>query len=250
MRNSVTHNATVMANAIMHCGTTVDTFLRENQEWLGRATNWSKFTAVASTGVIHKDHHEDSLKILAPFLHQEGSATVDPYQEGGALYALGLIHFKHGKSQVGFLKDALTKAAANEVVQHGAALGLGLAAMASGDQEVYEQLHGVVCQESAVAGEAAALAMGLVLVGTGNGAAIEEMLAYAHETQHEKIIRGLAMGISLIVYGQEEEADVVIEQLIRDKDPTLRYGAMLSISTAYVGTGNNRYFRLLFSHFP
>lgn len=30
MRNSVCHSATICANAIMHAGTTVDTFLREN----------------------------------------------------------------------------------------------------------------------------------------------------------------------------------------------------------------------------
>lgn len=30
MRNSVCHSATIYSNAIMHAGTTVDTFLREN----------------------------------------------------------------------------------------------------------------------------------------------------------------------------------------------------------------------------
>jgi len=29
-------------------------FYRENLEWLARATNWAKFTATASLGVIHK----------------------------------------------------------------------------------------------------------------------------------------------------------------------------------------------------
>ncbi len=38
----------------MHAGTSVDVFLRENLEWLGRATNWAKFSAVASLGVIHR----------------------------------------------------------------------------------------------------------------------------------------------------------------------------------------------------
>ncbi|KAI7988567.1 hypothetical protein LOK49_LG13G00725 [Camellia lanceoleosa] len=50
------------------------------------------------------------------------------------------------------------------------------------------------------------------------------MLAYAHETQHEKIIRRLALGIALTVYGREEEADTLIEQMTRDQDPILRYG--------------------------
>ncbi len=29
-------------------------FYRENLEWLARATNWAKFTATASLGVIHR----------------------------------------------------------------------------------------------------------------------------------------------------------------------------------------------------
>lgn len=29
-------------------------FCRDNLEWLARATNWAKFTATASLGVIHK----------------------------------------------------------------------------------------------------------------------------------------------------------------------------------------------------
>lgn len=43
---------------------------------------------------------------------------------------------------------------------------------------------------SAVAGEAAGISLGLLLAGTGGGARAGEMLAYAHDTQHEKIIRG------------------------------------------------------------
>lgn len=69
--------------------------------------------------------------------------------------------------------------------------------------------------DNAVAGEAAGLAMGLVMLGTASDRAIEEMLAYAHETQHEKIIRGVALGMALIMYGREESADTLIEQLTR-----------------------------------
>jgi 26S proteasome regulatory subunit N2 len=38
----------------MHAGTTSDEFLRQNLEWLSRATNWTKFSATAALGVIHK----------------------------------------------------------------------------------------------------------------------------------------------------------------------------------------------------
>ena len=46
-RSNVLHNATVIAHGYMNCGTTQDTFLRDNLEWLGKASNWAKFTAVA-----------------------------------------------------------------------------------------------------------------------------------------------------------------------------------------------------------
>ena len=237
-RNSVTHNATVMAHSLLHCGTTVDSFLRDNLEWLGKAQNWAKFTATASIGVIHKGHIRESLKLLEPYL-PSGGQSGSPYQEGGALYALGLVHSSHGSEQVDYLTEALRNGANNEIVQHGACLGLGLCAMASGNAELFEVLKNVLMSESAVAGEAAGYAMGLVLLGSGNGSAVEEMIAYAHDTQHEKIIRGLSMGIAMIVYGREEEADVIIEQLILDKDPILRYGAMYAIGLAYACTANN-----------
>lgn len=73
-----------------------------------------------------------------------------------------------------------------QVTQHGACLGLGLAGLGSGDDEVFEDLKNVLYLDSAVAGEAAGLALGLLHVGTATDKA-GEMLAYAHDTQHEKV---------------------------------------------------------------
>lgn len=58
--------------------------------------------------------------------------------------------------------------------------------------------------------------MGLVMLGTASEKALDEMLQYAHETQHEKIIRGLAIGISFLMYGKGEDADGLIETLLGD----------------------------------
>jgi len=117
--------------------------------------------------------------------------------------------------------------------------------MATDDEEIFEELKIILFTDSAVAGEAAGLAMGLVMLGTANSKAITEMLQYAQETQHEKIIRGLAIGIALIMYGAEDDADDLIERLASDKDPILRYGAMFTIALAYAGTANNKAIRKL-----
>jgi len=151
MRNSVCHSATIYANAIMHAGTTVDTFLRENlvshtslfylffilplwfihvsihgfmcifiiyaqpflafisfQDWLSRATNWAKFSATAGLGVIHRGHLQQGRSLMAPYLPQGGAGGGgSPYSEGGALYALGLIHANHGEGIKQFLRESL-----------------------------------------------------------------------------------------------------------------------------------------------
>ncbi|CAG8526274.1 17299_t:CDS:10 [Acaulospora morrowiae] len=246
-RNSVYHSAVTFANAFMHAGTTSDDFLRQNLEWLSRATNWSKFSATAALGVIHKGHLSQGLTLLQPYLPQEGN-NGSPYSEGGSLFALGLIHANHGAGVLEYLRNALKnalKSAENDVLQHGACLGLATAAMATGNEEIYEELKIVLHNNSAVAGEAAGLAMGLVMLGTASNESIKQMFDYAHDTQHEKIIRGLAIGISLIMYGKEEAADHWVEQLSHDKDPILRYGGIYTVAMAYCGTGNNKAIRHL-----
>lgn len=244
MRNSVCHSATIYANAIMHAGTTVDTFLRENLDWLSRATNWAKFSATAGLGVIHRGHLQQGRSLMAPYLPQGGAGGGgSPYSEGGALYALGLIHANHGEGIKQFLRDSL-RSTNVEVIQHGACLGLGLAALGTADEDIFDEVKNVLYTDSAVAGEAAGISMGLLMVGTASEKA-GEMLAYAHETQHEKIIRGLALGIALTVYGREEEADTLIEQMTRDQDPIIRYGGMYALALAYSGTANNKAIRQL-----
>ncbi|XP_042064909.1 26S proteasome non-ATPase regulatory subunit 1 homolog A-like [Salvia splendens] len=244
MRNSVCHSATIYANALMHAGTTVDTFLRENLDWLSRATNWAKFSATAGLGVIHRGHLQQGRSLMAPYLPQGGAGSGgSPYSEGGALYALGLIHANHGEGIKQFLRESL-RSTNVEVIQHGACLGLGLAALGTADDEIFDEIKNVLYTDSAVAGEAAGISMGLLMVGTASEKA-GEMLAYAHETQHEKIIRGLALGIALTVYGREEEADTLIEQMTRDQDPILRYGGMYALALAYRGTANNKAIRQL-----
>jgi 26S proteasome regulatory subunit N2 len=194
----------------MNAGTTVDTFLRDNLEWMGRAANWAKFTATASIGVVHKGHMKESMALLQPYL-PTGGVSASPYSEGGALYALGLIHANNGGTGVStaaaaaadtaaaadaaapavaaaaggsgagteatvhsnsevitYLAKTVRNAGSNETVLHGACLGLGLAAMATGSEELYEDLKNTLYIDSAVAGEAAAIAIGLLMLGVGN----------------------------------------------------------------------------------
>lgn len=245
-RNSIFHTSVTFANAFMHAGTTIDTFFRDNIDWLQKALNWSKFTATAALGVIHRGNLGQGKKLLDPYLPKDNAAgqAGSTYSQGGSLYALGLIYTNHGTHVLDFLRQQF-RSTQEEVVQHGGALGLGVAGMATGSEEIYDELKQVLYQDSAINGEAVGLAMGLVMLGTGNVKALEEMILYAHETQHEKIVRGLAMGMSLIMYARQEAADELINGLLDDADPALRYGGIMTVALAYCGSGSNKAVRKL-----
>ncbi|TYJ57313.1 hypothetical protein B9479_002046 [Cryptococcus floricola] len=236
-RYSMYHNAITFVNAFANCGTASDKFLRENLDWLGRASNWAKFSTTAALGLIHRSSWVNGNRIVKPYL--PGGSAPNKYSEGGALFALGLIY----AGRVEFIEEELKKGLSDTndpVVQHGAALGMGVSALASADEELYEQIRPILFQDEATAGEAAGLSMGLIMLGTASEKALDEMLSYARETQHEKIIRGLAMGIAFLMYGQREAANPVIDRLLEEKDAILRYGGMFTIALAFAGTGNNK----------
>ncbi|KAH9259314.1 hypothetical protein BASA81_002357 [Batrachochytrium salamandrivorans] len=260
-KNSILHHAMVVAHGYAQCGTTADAFLRDNLEWLSRASNWAKFGATASLGVVHKGNVESAMQLLRPYLPDpnQGNNNASPYSEGGALYALGLIHSAEGVSPTAKLAalDHLTTcldnsaAAENPIARdslmHGSCLGIGLVSMSSGDDAMIERLRNVLYSDSAVVGEAAALGMGLVMLGGGKKHAtfLQDLIGYAHDTQHEKIVRAVSLCAAFTYYGQEEEADSLIEQLTRDKDHLIRYGGVFTIASAYVGTANNAAVRSL-----
>ncbi|OCK84304.1 26S proteasome regulatory complex, non-ATPase subcomplex, Rpn2/Psmd1 subunit [Lepidopterella palustris CBS 459.81] len=243
-RNSIFHTGVTFANAFMNSGTTNDSFFRENLEWLGKAVNWSKFTATAALGVIHRGNITQGQKLLEPYLPTSSSVAGSHYSQGGSLYALGMIYCNHGTDVLEYLQHQFQEAS-EEVVQHGGALGLGLAGMATGSEDIFDSFKGILYTDSAINGEAVGLSMGLVMLGTGNIKALEDMIQYAHDTQHEKIVRGLAMGMALIMYGRQEAADELINGLLEDPDPTLRYGGIMTIALAYCGSSSNKAVRRL-----
>ena len=257
--SSVLHQATIVAHGFMYAGTAFEKFLTQNSAWVRKATNWAKFSVVASKGAIHKGRLEQSRQILEPHLPRLGEVMRSPYEEGGALYALGLIHANRGAgSGVGdggvlnFLSTAL-RDTHNEVIQHGACLGIGLAGMSSGNDQLYAQMREILYQESASAGEAAGFGIGLLLLGRGlawssaitGENAVAELLTYAGDTDHEKTIRGIALGLAFVCFGLESEADVLTSTLVRHKDAVMRYGGMFALAMAYAGTGNNGAIRQL-----
>ena len=133
---------------------------------------------------------------------------------GGALLALGMTFAStKNKEILDFIIEQYKNPSinSNEAIIHGACLGIGICGMGSQDNDLYEDMKNVLCTDQAVTGEAAALALGLIMAGSGNDSAISDLVEYGQETQHEKIIRSLGLAIAMINYGKEEGADGLIE---------------------------------------
>lgn len=72
-----------------------------------------------------------------------------------------------------------------------------------------------------------------------------EMVDHARETSHEKITRGLAEGIAIAMYGQADQAEDLITELLADKNAILRRCGMYTIAMAYCGTASTSAMRRL-----
>ena len=229
----------LLTNSFSNSHTGNDEFLKKHMDFANKATNWSRFIATASLGVINMGNTKNSRTILRDYL-PGGQNAKSLYCIGGAYYAIGLIHAGTNDPEIRtFFNEALSRPGNNkEAIQHGIYLGLGLLAMASHDQDLYEMVREGIYTDDALIGEAAGYAVGLIMAGSKDPGAIDDLIKYVHDTEHEKIIRAIAIALALIVYNAGEDADALIEQLSKEKDPILRYGAMYCIGMAYCGTGN------------
>ena len=247
--SSIENLGVILTNSFSNSHTGNDEFLTKNMEFVSKATNWARFVATSSLGAINMGNLKDSKTVFREYL-PGGSRASSKYCLGGAYYGIGLINAGTNDPEImTFLKEALARIGEGRVGQqpilHGIYLGLGLVAMATNDPDLYTIARDGIYSDDAIIGEAAGYAVGLIMAGSKDENAIDDLLKYAQDTQHEKILRAIAIALALIVYNAGEAADTLIEQLSREKDPILRYGAMYCIGMAYCGSGNTEMLKKL-----
>ena len=93
-KQSILHGAAIWSYGLMNAYTTNDSFLKDNMKWVGLATNWNRFNATASLGIIHSGNQKDALTILDPYFSGAPLPEMQssPYTTAGAYFAYGLIH--------------------------------------------------------------------------------------------------------------------------------------------------------------
>lgn len=75
------------------------------QDRLNPITEWAQFSAVAALGVLYRGNWNQGDFFKKVYLSQGEHRS--SYSEGGALYALGLIHSNHGYGIKQFLLERL-----------------------------------------------------------------------------------------------------------------------------------------------
>ena len=157
------------------------------QDLLRKRGNWAQFSAIAGLGVIYRDNREQ-LQLqqgesqMSPYVFESPSGvSCIAYTKGGALCAVDLYYANHGEEIKQCIRDSLRSTNVEvclllyvyyifilepkrkviiilmQVVKHGACLGLGLAALGTAGENIYDDIKNVLHADSAVAGEAAGL---------------------------------------------------------------------------------------------
>ncbi|KAG6731238.1 hypothetical protein I3842_01G119800 [Carya illinoinensis] len=218
MRNSVCHSATIYANAIMHAGTTVDTFLRENLDWLSRATNWAKFSATAGLGVIHRGHLQQGRSLMAPYLPQGAAGG------GGSPYS---------EEEADTLIEQMTRDQ-DPILRYGGMYALALAYRGTANNKAIRQLlHFAVSDVSDDVRRTAVLALGFVLYSEPEQTPRIVSLLSESYNPHVRYGAALAVGISCAGTGLSE-AISLLEPLTSDVVDFVRQGALIAMAMVMV----------------
>ncbi|KAH0792118.1 Proteasome/cyclosome repeat family protein [Histomonas meleagridis] len=230
------HSSVIMAYSFMYAGTGDDNFYRNNTQWFSTGKNWALFMTIAAVGAIHIGHLKAALQVLQSFLNK----STPQYALGGGLFALGLIYANYTWNQTVLDKiTTLMNSSQSIVVKHGGCLALGLISMGSQNQEYYRIAKEVSLSPSPEAGEAAGYAIGMIMLGCGECDELNDLEKLASTTEHEKITRGCAMGLALMMYGLEEKSEKLVERLLQSRIPLMRESAAWVTALAYVGTASN-----------
>ncbi|AFM97798.1 26S proteasome regulatory complex protein [Encephalitozoon hellem ATCC 50504] len=233
-----------LANSLMNLGTSNDTFYRSNADIFGQSSEWAKFCEVSSIGMIHL-FNSNPYEILKNYLPSEVSQ-----KEGGALMALGLIKagtFSEEDTEylLYFLdtEDTLTPELA-----YGVCLGLGLINMGSANNEILSKLKELSKVDRTLLVEASVYGMGILGLNSWNVEILEDLKAIGCDTEFERVKRAVGVSLSLVLMFSEEmfydedtasngEFKNYINELLSDKDSIMRAGGVLSLGSAFVGTG-------------
>ncbi|KAJ2536434.1 proteasome regulatory particle base subunit, partial [Coemansia sp. RSA 1878] len=184
---------------------------------------------------------EDGLLQVDKYLYSS-----DNHIKAGAVFAIGMlttsVHDETDSAKA-LLSEYITE---NNpaIVKLAAICGLGVAYAGTNREEILELLLPIISDTDITIdlSSMAALAAGLVCVGTGNGdvspVILQAMMERMDSELNHKYARFMALGLSLLFLGTQDTYDTIRETLKAVTHPIGKQASVLMQVCAYAGTGN------------
>ncbi len=243
---SAAHNlAAAFVNAFVNAGFGNDKMMlveEQDKSWVWKTKKEGQLSTTASLGTLLLWDVEAGLDKIDRYTYSDEIEI-----QAGALLATGIVNSGvrlDSEPALALLGDVDKLNHKEPLVRVSAVMGLGLAYAGSMNNDVKDLLLPMVedtaldMQTSAMA----ALALGLVFVGSSNSdisqSVIQTMMDDDRQSQlKNKWTRFMALGLGLLFFGQQEDAEVILESIKAIDHPMVKPTGVLIDILAWAGTG-------------
>lgn len=235
--------AASFVNGFVNAGFGKDKLMSDDKEanvWIHKNKDHGIMSTTATLGLLSLWDVESGLTQIDKYLYSE-----EDYVKAGALLACGIVNAgvqNECDPALALLSDYVNHKSNN--IRIASILGLGIAYAGKNRQDVISLISNILSDSSTnmeVTG-VAALALGLIALGTANGEVtstlMQTLLERSEQELKETFSKFLALAIGLIYMGKGEQVDVIIESLKAIPEPLQSFASILVDVCAYAGTGN------------
>lgn len=231
--------ADTYVNAFANAGFGSDKLMIDpDKGWVFNNKEHGNMAAVASLGLIYLWNTDEGLNQIDKYQY-----IGDSYIKAGTFLGIGIVN-SGIRSDVPFalLQEHLTSS--NTEIKIGAILGLGIAYAGSANEEIRDELLGILLDETQPIEVISftALALGQIFVTTCNeevtGNILQIMFERTEKELENSIARFISLALGLIFLGRQQDADAIIESTKTLSKTVSQYAAQTIETCAYAGTGN------------
>lgn len=247
--------ASTYVNAFVNAGFGTDKLMTEDaQKWIQRNKDHGKLAAAASLGMIYMWDVETLCGEIDKFTHASND-----YIRAGAHLAVGLVSSgmkTEFEPALAFFDEVINSVPESERVADinanpqkkdifiASCLSVGIAYAGTNRVDLIEQLKPLL-QDSNLPIEIAsiaALAIGLIGVGSADGDATDAIITLLVDTKEADLkntfVRFACLGLGLLYFGQQENTDVADAAAAALSPLVANYARVTLQTCAYAGTGN------------
>lgn len=244
--DSARHNlAAGFVNAFVNAGFGSDKMMlvgKDKDSWVWKTKDEGMMSTVASLGTLLLWDVENGLDHVDKYTYLEEEQI-----QAGAYLAIGIMNTNvrtDSEPAMALLADPDKLAHKNPLIRVATIMGLGLAYAGSCKEELLSFLVNIISdpEESMQVSAMAALACGMIFVGSSNSEVSEAIVTTLLDEEsgsrlNDKWSRFLALGLGLLYFGRQEQVDVILETLKAVEHPMAKPTAVLAEICAWAGTG-------------